>query len=153
MGVAPVFRGWGARKEAGATGAAGSEATHRRCHCGNPWIAEAVPKCECAPTKQLDRATDLFELPGFVIADQLTQGRFVQFCEHVTQCSTVGTAGRETEAVSFPQGSDESTAVLPTEVTVLLAVSHNGHCDYLLRIGAAPVSVIHERLRGRGCGL
>jgi hypothetical protein len=42
------------------------------------------------------RATDLFELPNFVIADQLTQGRFVQFCEHIAQFCVLGT-GRGAE--------------------------------------------------------
>jgi hypothetical protein len=45
--------GLGAVEGAGATGAAGTEVTHRRCQCDNPWIAEAVPMCECAPTRQV----------------------------------------------------------------------------------------------------
>jgi hypothetical protein len=65
---------------------------------------------------------DFFELPG----------HFVQFCEYIAQFCVVGTAWHKTGAISFPESSDESIAVLPADVTVLLAVSHNRHCDHLL---------------------
>jgi hypothetical protein len=82
-------------------------------------------------------AAGLFKFPGFVIADQLAKGRFVQFCEHVTQFCMVGTAGRETEAISFPESSDEGIAALAANLPVLLAVSHNCHCNPSLRLRSA----------------
>jgi hypothetical protein len=60
-----------------------------------------------------------------------------QLCEYVAKLCVVGAARCKSGAISFSESLDEGIAALAANLTILLAVSHNCHCDLSLRLRSA----------------
>src|SRR5437763_13190527 len=58
-----------------------------------------------------------------MVANQLKQRRFIQFCEDLGQFFVAGTAFCKSAAVAYPQCADQCVAVLAADLTALVAVA------------------------------
>ncbi len=73
--------------------------------------------------KQLSRVlTNVLELPGLVVADQLAQRWLVHFVQNVAELVRICAAFGEIDSVGFAQGADQCVAVLSADFAVLVTM-------------------------------